>query len=199
MKTFYVIILFAVSVSKLSSQDSTAKKIHYGFGLEYYVSGSAHGGFYSGYLSMSKGKCALTIGPCIQKRSMQMNGLKICFLYKLVGLDDEDKALNTGLIGLKFFSYMQYVDMLPLSYNAAKVETVSQANPQMDWNKVKLSTAEAGFGMELHIRITKAITLKNFLGLSAFYHFNYIEGMRNERTGPALIFGTGINIPRFRM
>jgi hypothetical protein len=193
------ILALLIFCKSLFSQTNASKTFHYGLGAEYYLSGNSHGGFYSGYFSLSRGKSAFTIGPVIHKRSLKMQGAKLGFSYKLVGLDPEDKSLNTGSVGLKLFSYIQYVDMLPLSYNAVLSENIVHNDYSTDWNKVKLSTGEIGLGMELHVRIAKAVTWRNFLGLSAFYHFNTVEGMYNERGGPVVFFGTGINIPRFKM
>jgi len=196
---FFLALFFLLNTDKIFGQEINKKTFHYGFGLEYYVTGSGHGGFYSGYLSMSKGKSAFSLGPVVQKRSLKFGGARLGFTYKIAGLDDEDKSLNTGRVGLKFFSYLQYVDLLPLSYSAENSETTVHVNSQMDWNGIKLSTLEGGAGIEIHIRIAKAITWKNYVGLAGFYHFNYVSGMYNDRSGPAIIFGTGINIPRLKM
>ena len=178
------------------------KPIYCGMGLEFYASGDAHGGYFSGYASVSRGKGMLTIGPVMQKRSKLIKGARLGFTFKLAGLDLEDKGNNTGTVGLKIFSYIQFVDVLPLSFKAAETERMVNTDStryNKDWNKVLLSTGEMGIGIEIHIRIAKAITWKNYLGLSTSYRFNHLQGMYNEKVVPALIFGTGINIPRFKM
>src|SRR5687767_706992 len=50
-----------------------------GFGLETYVTGNAHGAFYSAGINISKGKALFSIAPCLQKRSKELNGGKIAF------------------------------------------------------------------------------------------------------------------------
>ncbi len=202
VSVLFLFLFFTNSTAQTATATPSAsvkKTIYCGIGVEFYGSGDALGGFYSGYLSISRGKGAFTIGPCIQKRSMQMRGGKIGFLYKIVGLDPEDKGHNTGAIGLKLFSYLQFTDQLPLSYAASTSEMIGHNNSDYDWNSIKLSTGEFAVGIEFHIRIAAAVTWKSFLGVNTSYHFNYIQGMYNDRVSPTLVFGTGINIPRFKM
>jgi hypothetical protein len=201
-KNYILICLLILLAGKGHAQYRNAEKYQAGTGISTYLTTNGHGTFYSAYLALSKGRSMVTLGPSFQKRSSEIKGARLSFAFLLAGRPEEDMTeptfneVETGVLQLKFISYVQYLDQASLSYNRAKVETITNREMQLDWNTVKLSTAEAGLGIEIDAKL-KYFTLRNFLTLSVYHHINYIEGMYQERTAPALTIGTGILIPKF--
>lgn len=173
-----------------------------GMGIETNVSGNGHGAYYSGFLSLNKGNNTVRLGGMVQQRSMNINGVRLSYSYKLAGLDYETSVasydeLPNGSLVLSTFSYVQYLNNARLSSRRSKVESLTHEEKSIDWDKIKLSTVEAGIGIELNVKLTDWLQLRNFLGCGVYYHINYVGGMYQERMGPILNFGTGINIPGF--
>jgi hypothetical protein len=173
-------------------------KIQLGVGAGAYVSGSGHGTLYSGFATLSKGKHMFNLGPIIMKRCMHVKGLRLVYSHLLAGRDDN--GLGKGLpyegpeLQLRFFSYAQYLHQAGLSYNKTRVETVTNRESQTDWNKVKLNTGEVGSGIELDVKM-KYVTLRNYITLATYYHFNYIKGMYHENLQPVITLGVGLTLP----
>jgi hypothetical protein len=173
-----------------------------GMGVETNISSNGHGTYYSGYISLNKGKGSVKLGACIQQRGMKMNGLRLGYSLKLAGLDQETTTalyddLPNGSVVLNAFSYAQYLNDASLSSRRAKVESLTQLEGNRNWNTVKMSTAEAGIGIELTVKLSDWVQLRNFISLSGYYHVDYIQGMYQERMMPVINIGTGINIPGF--
>jgi hypothetical protein len=201
-KNYVLICLLFLLTGKSHAQFRNPEKYHAGTGISTYLTTNGHGAFYSAYVALSKGRSMVTLGPCLQKRTNEIKGGRLSFAFLLAGRPEEDRTepayseVEEGVLQLKFISYMQYLDQAALSYNRAKVETITNREMQIDWNTVKLSTAEVGLGIEIDAKL-KYFTLRNYLTLSVYHHINYIEGMYQERTAPALTIGTGILIPKF--
>jgi hypothetical protein len=193
---FVLVLLFAGNSTMIQAQQL-------GIGMESYVTGGQHGTFYSAYLSATKNKSGITLGPCLQKRSMAVKGAKLSYTY-LIGEKETFVTPDSTIINtvsavkfkLRIFSFLQYVHKLPLSYLAARVETITNRDEEQNWNEVKLSTLSGGAGIELDIQFRR-FTLRNYFGGSMYYHVNYIVSMYHERMSPALTFGTAISIPNF--
>jgi hypothetical protein len=176
----------------------------FGVGAELYASGNAHGAFYSLSLNISKNKSTFGIGPCLQKRSKQVNGIKMGYTYLLSGDNsrysiDELAGLNEDseeILQLRLFANIQYINNANLSYTASRVETITNPESTRNFNEVKLSTVEGALGAELDFAFQRFM-IKTYMGGTVFYHTTYITGMYRERISPALIFGIGINIPHF--
>jgi hypothetical protein len=173
-----------------------------GLGLEAYASGNAHGAYYSPNVNLSKGKSMISLGPCLQKRSLEINGLKIGYSYLLSGINDrydqdeinEMKNDPSDILELRVLCYVQYLHNAKLSYNASRVETITNQESKMNFNQVRLSTIESAICIELDIN-SKWLKIRTYLGASTFYHTDYINGMYRPKCSPALMFGTGIVIP----
>lgn len=173
-----------------------------GLGLEAYTSGNAHGAYYSPRINVSKGKSMFSLGPCLQKRSLEMNGLKIGYSYLLSGINDrydqdeinEMKDDPSDILELRMLCYVQYLHNAKLSYNASRVETITNPENKVNYNEVRLSTIEAALCIELDINV-KWLKIRTYMGATSFYHTEYINGMYRPKYSPALIFGTGIVIP----
>lgn len=197
----WLFCLFLLLNASLKAQLND-RDLHVGLGLSNYLTSNGHGAFYSGYLAVSKGKGTIMFGPCLQKRFAQVKGGRLSFTWLLAGRDEDEggqpsfNETDDGVMQLKFLSYVQYLDQASLSYNRARIETITNPEDTRDWNQVKLSTAEAGMGVELDLKL-KYFTIRNFITLSGYYHVNYIQGMYHERCGPALSLGTALYIPKF--
>jgi len=226
MASLIIYIVCLVSINKAMAQpnadfrpDKVLKPLHkieskrkaplnIGLGAELYASGNAHGAFYSAGVNLSRGKSIYSIGPCLQKRTLEFTGIKLGYSYLLSGTNDrydadELKEMRGGredIIELRLLCYVQYLHKARLSYNASRVETITitntNAESNINFNEVRLSTIEGAVCAELDINL-KWFKLRNYMGGTVFYHTRYINGMYREKCSPALIFGTGIIIPHF--
>jgi hypothetical protein len=165
-----------------------------GINLDTYSSGNGHGAFFCPSVTFNKGRNSVSVGPTIQKRSMDLNGFKLSYSRNLSAESDDLGNIYLDRIQLNFFSYLQYTDKLPLSYSVIKNENLIAREPQPNWENVKLATTEFAAGIELRVNFSSNISWKTYVGVSAYYHLNYLIGMDHERMAPSLSLGTGINI-----
>ncbi|HWY10436.1 MAG TPA: hypothetical protein VN026_03870 [Bacteroidia bacterium] len=186
----------------LKQSEQKKRKVKFGFGLETYVSGNAHGAFYSARLNVSKGKSVFSLGPCLQKRTLELTGAKLGYSYLITEINDrydekelkEMKYKQRDILELRILCYVQYLHNASLSYAASRVETITNNNSGINFNQVRLSTVEAALCAEIDINI-KWLKIRTYMGGTTFYHTTYINGMYREKCAPALIFGTGFVIP----
>lgn len=183
----------------------TPKPSRIGAGIAAYLSGGGHGTFYSIYASLSKGRHFYSLGPVMQQRTNLVQGGRFTYEYLLGSRDDDfsfaEKKDETSIsfLQVSLFSYFQYVDYLPLSFRKTQIETQSdQQIPVRDWNKIKFSTMEIGIGAQALLRLTKRLRFKVFCGAAVYYHFNYIDGMYEDRAAPIVTFGTSFSITNFK-
>lgn len=196
------LMLMMVNCNRLFSQTNKHDKLHMNMGVDAYISGSDHGMFYSGYLGLSGGRHLLNAGPCIQGHSMLIHGGRLSYGYILTGYKD-NSSLTSRLesqddkIQLRVFSYVQYVDKLPLSQAAVTREEKlsSRQNAENNLSSVRFSTAEAGLGISLNIKVARNVYWRNSLTISGFYHTNCPVNLCQGRQGAVLSIGTGFNIP----
>jgi hypothetical protein len=183
-------------------EESEKTKFKLGFGMDMCTSGNAHGAFYSGRINLSKGKSVFGVGPCLQKRSLQVNGLKLNYSYLLTGINEgydtdeigENKNDPHDILELRLLVSIQYINNASLSYKAARVETITSPESKTNYNKMRFSTIEGAVCIELDVDL-KWIRIRNYFGASVFNHFNYLNGMYRPKCAAALMFGTGIIIP----
>lgn len=176
--------------------------IRFGLGIETYASGNAHGAYYSARLNISKGKSTFSLGPCLQKRSLEINGVKATYSYLLSGINDryDEDELNEmkddpcDILELRMLCCFQYLNKAPLSYKASRVETITNNESKVNFNQVRLSTIEASLCIELDVNVN-CFKIRAYVGTTTFYHTDYINGMYRPKFSPALMFGTGIIIP----
>ncbi len=186
-------------------QESKRLPVRLGLGMEMYTSGNAHGTFYSARVNVSRGKSVFSFGPCLQKRVLAVNGIKLNYSYLLTGINEgydqdevgENKNDPSDIIELRLLVSLQYISNGALSYKAARVETLTNPESTTNYNSMRLSTIEAAVCLEVDVNL-KWMRIRNFMGASVFNHFNYVNGMYRPKCGPALIFGTGIIIPDFK-
>ncbi len=193
--SLFVALVLMISIKSATAQVRTYSPLTYGVGYSSFLSGNGHGTFYSFTLNVNKNKNSFSIGPCIQKTSQQISTVKVTYSYQLA---EDQRRLN-----LRVFSYLLYADNLPLSFSTVCLEerqSRSQEkweqlnNISTDWSKVKLSTIETGMGVEVGVRIMNGIVLRNFIGLSVFYHTQYTSEMYSDKIAPVLMVGTSLNI-----
>lgn len=200
--TAMIALLLMVNCNRLFSQNNASNKLHANAGIDAYISGSNHGMFYSGYMGLTQGRHILSAGPCIQNHSMLVRGGRLSYGYILSGYQD-NSSLTSRLenednkIQLRVFSYVQYVDKLPLSLSAiAREEKLSsRQTAENNLSSMRFSTAEAGLGVSLNIKVAKNIYWRNSLTVSGFYHTNCPVNLCQGRQGLMLSLGTGFNIP----
>lgn len=174
-----------------------------GGGIECYETGSLQGAFCSAYLSASLHKSTLTFGPCLQKRSMEVKGAKLSFSY-LIGdkerfVTPDSTVINPTApirIKLRVYSFTQYVNKLPLSCAAAKVEAITNEERPFDWHEARLSSIATGAGIEVDAQM-KHFMFRAYFGGSVYHYCTYIPGMYHARTATSLNAGIGISIPEF--
>jgi hypothetical protein len=182
----------------------TPSKGYIGAGIGAHLSSSGHGAYYSAFISYSKGKSNITLGPCLQKRTLMLRGARLSFSYILAAQDDEGVIVenkeykSSDVLQLGMFGYAQYVDNLPLSYHRARIESETDTVGVINWNESPISTVEGGAGVELFVRVSRLIRLRGFFGVGAYYHTTYQPGMYQERSSVLLTTGVSINIVSFR-
>lgn len=195
------LMLLMVHCNRLFSQTEDHTKLHMNMGIDAYISGSDHGLFYSGYLGLSRGRHILNAGPCIQGSSMLVRGGRLSYGYILTGYKDHS-SLTSRLetvddrLQLGVFSYLQYVDKLPLSRASATREEKLNSN-ERGWSDLRFSTAEAGLGISLNVKVAEHIYWRNSFTVSGFYHADCPANLCQGRQGLMLSIGTGFNIPSF--
>lgn len=211
------VIVFFINVSKGVSQKSMTVMQHkimqpyqeivnkkssvkFGLGVEAYVSGNAHGAFYSANINLSNKQSIFSLGPCLQKRSLEVNGVKFGYSVLLSGSKDrldEEELKEVGkpdVLELRLHSYMQYTHEATLSYNASRVETITNPESKINYCQVRFSTLEIAICPELDITIKK-MRLRTYMGFTTFYHFKYMDSMYRPKFSPALVFGVGVLMP----
>ncbi len=159
----------------LKQAEQKQNKVKFGFGLETYVSGNAHGAFYSARVNMSKGKSVFSLGPCLQKRTLELTGAKFGYSYLISEISDhsdeevlkEKKDKRQDILELRILCYVQYLHNASLSYAASRVETITSNNNGINFNRVRLSTIEAALCAEIDINI-KWLKIRTYMGGTTF-------------------------------
>lgn len=165
----------------------------FGTGIEMYNTKDLHGTYYSAHLCMMRKRTSITLGPVMQKRTSEIQGLK---LGLSIAVKSDDAALypegqEPDMLQLKFFTFAQYVNNSKLSYNAARVETLTNLDRNIDFSNMRVSTATIGTGCELDINF-KYVCVRTYAGLSVFHHFNFDKTLFHEQTCAGLVFGVGV-------
>jgi hypothetical protein len=193
MKILATIALF---MSVLSAQVHGQEEVSLALGLESASSGNCHGTFYYPSCGFQAGRNLFTVGPLCHKRSSEFRGARFGYSRSLSNtVKDRDHASSiTDLVQLNVFFYAQYTDNLPLSYYVVRELECVSPTADVDWNKVRLSTAEMGAGIDLRVNITEGVAWRNFVGVALHHHTSYYPGMSRGRTGNSLMLGTGLLI-----
>jgi len=183
----------------VSKTKKAYKNTHINFGAETYINGDAHGTFYSANVNVKSGRSRLAAGPCLQKRSNELNGGKISLSYLLSGINEryEDET-ESGVIlddevELHALCNLQYTHQARLSYCASQVETMTSLDNTINYGEVRFSTITLTVGPEVDFSLRK-LKLRTYAGASFFHHFNYDKRMYRPGTGAALVFGLGFYI-----
>jgi hypothetical protein len=187
-KKSHTIVLLIIFRAILSS--AQINKI--GGGIEFLSSGNGHGGFSVPYISIERRRNTLMSGLMI--RGGRIRGGKITWLRNL---SEEDVVLNDPLNGpdkfqLNFMSYLEYVCPMEISRKLASQEEMIWRGNGVDYNLVKISTIETGFGIEFRIGLDDWTTIRSFIGWGFYYHPQYVK-MDHERSNITLQLGVAIN------
>lgn len=187
-----LIFLIILNVASCYAQSSSGK-IKPSFGIESFSTGNGHGTFYSLYASANKGRNSFSIGPIVQKQSMNLNGLKLAYSRKLsVDSANAPERSDKDLFQLNFFTSIQYTNKLPLSRSTIKNEKLIWGDQKPGLENIRLTTVELTVGFEFYVNITNQLSWKNYFGASVYYHFNYTEVLNHEIAALTLNLGTGI-------
>jgi hypothetical protein len=200
LKLKFAIVLF-LGMNNLSAQQQGNLHTKIGIGADRFVSGNWHGAFYSPYLSLSRGNNIFTAGPVIQKRSLKVNGARVGYSRILMGgdkfaVDCEGQRVDQNF-QLNAYCSVQYVENAQLSYSSVIIEERSNRKMDLNWNQLRMTTAEVCTGFELYYKISDHISWKNYFGACVYYHVTYKEGMYHERIAPVLVLGTGLTLSHF--
>lgn len=180
--------------------------LKFGIGAEAYVSGNAHGAFYAASLNLMSKRSIFSLSPCLQKRSLEVNGLKFGYSVALSGSKDRydedelkemeklEKGTKPEMLELRLRIYSQYTHQARLSYNASRVETITNPASNINYCQARFSTLEIAVCPELIINL-KSVKVRTYAGFTTFYHFNYLDHMYRPKFSPALVFGVGILVP----
>lgn len=204
-RVIITVLLIALSSPAFAQKYVRKSKTYVGAGVDNVSTGNAHGTYLVPYLIFKKGRNSFNIGPLFQRSTLEMGGGKLSFSHNLSGgkkstrADDDDsedtyiKEPRRQILQLNVLGFGQYISNALMSRKACMVEQ-KIANDGTNWSHIRLSTAEAGIGFELYVRITNRISWKNYVGGAVYYHVQYKQGMYRERVAPSLVLGTGIHI-----
>jgi hypothetical protein len=222
-KNALLILLFVFS-NKINSQGVNKSPFEYGLAIGTHVSGNAHGVLYSGLFNVANKRHMLGAGPSILKRNMKLVGAEISYSYMLCGpkcgngtngseyleseiadtinfdlMEEGSRVRSNGVyddkLQLHFYSFLQYINNAPLSFNAEKLESHVNRIEGQNWNSVRLSTVDFGFGLQLKMKLAGKVVLKNYVGATFIYHTKYLNNMHHEKFMPTLTIGTAFEIP----
>jgi hypothetical protein len=178
----------------------------FGFGAETYISGNAHGAFYSVSMNLLRKNSIFSLAPCLQNRSLEVNGVRLGYSVLLSGGKDRydedeikemEKPNKPEILELRLRCYSQYTHNGRLSNNASRVETITNPETGINYCEMRLSTIELAICPELLVNV-KNVKLRAYAGFTTFYHFKYVDQqMYRPKFSPALVFGVGVLVPCF--
>jgi hypothetical protein len=191
-----VIIIAAATISFQSnafSQRVEAVRGTNGVGL--FSSGNGHGTFAGFSFHFNRGNKSLGISPFVQLKNGNFSGMRLIYCQSLSSDRvswSKSEFTRSDLLQLNFHSYLQYNGPSQLSDKVIREESMIRRESARDWSQVKVSTGEAGAGIELQINITPFITVKNRIAAAVYYHFSDIQAMSHERIAPSLHLGSSV-------
>lgn len=200
IKMINILFIIVFHAGLINAQNKYTGMARFGGGIDLAASCNGHGAFYAPHLSIYKHNYALSFGPLIHKRSGIVNSVKVTFSRNLTGAKNrhmKDEYFYNyhypDLLQLNFYSTLQYNGKLPLSYANVKEEELVNREPQPDFNRLRMATAEVSSGIAFQVNFTNAISWKSYIGLACYYHLNYLKGLDHERTGAVISAGTSIS------
>ncbi|MEI6019761.1 MAG: hypothetical protein WCR21_01410 [Bacteroidota bacterium] len=208
-KVIFVFIISLFSFSGLFGQDVMSGRAFLDFGFDYSASNNGHSAFYAPTLIINKRFNGLAISPLVYQDNHKVNGIKLSYIRNLSGKASDDvkdnvitvqdsldyieykkfKKEHRDILEVNFYSYVQYNRSLPLSASAVAFEQENNLEMNVNWNQVKVSTGEAGFGIQLQYNITNTFSFKVYSGLGAYYHFDYKQELHKGRNAFCLNSG----------
>ncbi len=211
-KVIYIFIISLFNFSGMFAQDVMSGRAFLDFGVDYAASNNGHSAFYAPTFVMNNHFNGLAISPLIYQDNNKLNGLKVMYIRNLSGKGSDDvkdnvitvqdsldyieyrkfKKVHRDILEVNFYSYLQYSRSLPLSSSAVAYEQENNLEMNVNWNQVKMSTAEAGLGFQLQYNITNTISFKVYSGLGAYYHVDYKQALHKGRN--AFCMNTGATL-----
>jgi hypothetical protein len=196
-KATLILFLSILNIFLFNAQSGSTLKP--GFGVELLSSGNGHGAFTSPRLSIKVRTNTFSAGPLIQNCTGTVKGIKLTYSKNLSGSDYDSRLADypfsaPDFVQINFFSYLQYIYKAHLCATTIRTEQLIYRESTLDYNHMKLSTGEAGAGIELRFNISSRICWRNFIAAAVYNHFNYQKGMDHEKIAPSLNLGTGIQI-----
>jgi hypothetical protein len=197
IKTTLILFLLILNICLFNAQSGS--KLKPGFGVELLSSGNGHGAFTSPRLSIKIRTNTFSAGPLIQNCTGTIKGIKLTYSKNLSGTDYdcrlEDYPYSApDIIQINFFSYLQYIHKTQLCSSIIRTEQMIHSESTMEYNHLKLSTGEAGAGIELRFNLNSTICWRSFIAAAVYDHFSYQKGMDHEKIAPSLNLGTGLQI-----
>ncbi|MEI6019767.1 MAG: hypothetical protein WCR21_01440 [Bacteroidota bacterium] len=202
-------LFILLTAGLMQAQDQVSGRTFFDLGIDYSSSGNGHAAFYAPSLVLNKNYNALSVAPLIYNRDNQISGLKVVYVrnltgklkddYEIVCLNKADsldfgemlfyKKTHRDILQINFYTYLQYNKAIGLSQDFIEYEQLTNAEKDVVWQDVKVSTAEAGFGVQMQYNISNAFAFKVYSGLGAFHHFEYIHDLQNGRDAFSLNLG----------
>ncbi len=197
-KITIAIFFIILNICVLTAQTHTpVRSLKMGGGIQFLSSGNAHGAFYLPFVSFNYGTHSLLVGAMTHKSSGLTRGGRIIYSKNLSGQEQyrggDYPTPVPDRLQLNFYSYAQYTNNIPLSQSVEKTEQMIKRENSVDWTKVKLTTVEAGAGIEFRINISKVLCIRNTIGAGVYNHLTYVKGMDHEKMAPTLNLSTGIH------
>lgn len=208
-KLMMIVWMIILSSAFVSAQDLMSARSFMDIGLDFSSSGTGHGAFYSPSLIYNQNFNGFGVSPMIYKKDNKLSGLKVSYMrnlsgkakdeYDEEGMSQEDslglveykkyKAQHRDPFQINFYSYMQYNRALSLSEAFVNYESMTNAEKDVNWNNVKVSTGEVGLGFQLQYNVNNNIGFRIYSGIGAFHHFDYQHELNNGRSGLSLNLG----------
>jgi hypothetical protein len=196
-----LLFLFTLSSVNCKSQSTLASQTKLGVLAGTQLSGNGHGCMYEASAELSNGNNCLSIGALIQKRKNQFAGVNLSYSRVVFGNDNHYSFEDSGNnIQLFFYAKVQYIHNASLSFNRECLEEkyFKQSNDaNVNFQNYKTSTVEAIAGFGLDVRVFRNIAWHNSIGIGAYNHLNYLQGMYCEKTGPSLVLSTSLKLTNF--
>jgi len=191
MIVFALIICICVSCAQPLS-----RKVMPGLGFNLTSSGNGHGAFYAPYVSFGLSDNTFILSGLYQKQTSQFAGMRLGYSRNLsASVHDEWEPEERGydVLQLNFYSYVQYLHNCQVSDAVMRFEKLKRGEQAADLGSLTYRTAEAGAGLELRIYFSKALSLRNCLGLSVYHHLNKNDLMFHAQTAMSLVVLTGLH------
>lgn len=183
----------------------TAQKntdVHYALNADLTVSGNGHGACY--YLAMEyrNYRNVFSFGPGYQYAAGKINSVRLTYSRLLTGYvphaefnmtEDEKEQMEEPLkVELRLFAAMQYYHKASLSNTAMNMERQVASEFSINPSRLSINTGQATVGIGSNFKLTSALLLRTYMGVSYYHHFNMSNTLYHEKSAPVLSVGIGL-------